>query len=846
MSGPEDSPADGPVDVPADAPASLTQDEARARAELLDVERYDIEVDLRELLAGERWRATSRVTFTCRRPGADTFVDVVGEVHAATLNGVELDASAHRAGRLALTGLAERNELVVVSSQTDTGSGNAILRTVDGSDDRVYVWTSFEPDGARRAWACFDQPDLKAVHRFRVVAPAEWSVLSNSAPDQVSEPTAVDDADHEAGLLSRWWSFTDTPRLSTYVVVVNAGPFHEVREQRGGHSLGLWCRQSLRPYLERDTAELLRLTEAGLAFFGERFDQPFGQERYDHVFVPDMGGAMENWGCVTWSDSALHRGEPTLLDRMTAADTLLHEMAHMWFGDLVTMRWWDDLWLNEAFASFAATWALDAIDPGSAAWAVFAATDELVGYEQDRGPARHPIRTEVPDVAHAMANFDAITYLKGQAVLRQLMELLGEERFVAGLRAHFAEHAWGNATLAELMSAFAAASGRELDGWTAAWLDRAGTDTVSLVGDTLLVASPDGGTPRPHALLVGSYARSDAGLSPVGSTRVETAGAVTSMSDLPEADLQLVNDGDLSFVSVRPDEASLQVLLTDAGRLPDATGRVVAVSTALDMLAEGELSSGDVFECVVAVLEHETVPGLVEPLLARALAVAEQWSPTVLVPRRLERLARLAGDLADHEDSGADVRAAALQTLAWAATTSEHFDRLDAAVAAAPDDTELAWLTLTRRAALDRHDQEAVDALLGRDPDPEARVRALGVAAARPSEEAKAEAWEQFWRAGAVPSGVPTRTFARCFWRPAQHDLLVPWAHRFLDELSDLNGEGLLAVGSKVRLMAPTTCDVAWLDRARDLAEAPDALPAVRTALLVASDRLARVLAARA
>jgi aminopeptidase N len=828
-----------------DAPASLTQDEARSRAELIEVDRYDVEVDLRELLASERWRATSRVRFSCRQPGAATFVDVVGEVHAATLNGVDLDLSTHAAGRLPLTGLAEHNELVVVSSQTDTASGSAILRTVDASDDRVYVWTSFEPDGARRAWACFDQPDLKAVHRFRVVAPAEWSVLSNSAPEQVSEPAAVDDADHEAGLLSRWWSFADTPRLSTYVVVVNAGPFHEVREERGGHSLGLWCRQSLRTYLERDASELLRLTEAGLAFFGERFAQPFPQERYDHVFVPDMGGAMENWGCVTWSDSALHRGEPTLLQRTEAADTLLHEMAHMWFGDLVTMRWWDDLWLNEAFASFAATWAMDAIDPDVAAWAVFAATDELGGYEQDRGPARHPIRTEVPDVAHAMANFDAITYLKGQAVLRQLMELLGEEQFVTGLRAHFAEHAWGNATLADLMGAFAAASGRELEAWTAAWLDRAGTDTISLVGDTLLVASPDGGAPRPHALRVDSYARGEDGLRPVGSTRVETVGAVTSMSELPEADLQLVNDGDLTFASVRPDEGSLQVLLSDAGRLPDPVSRVVAVSTALDMLAEGELSSGDVLDCTVAVLEQETVPGLVEPLLARALTVAEVWSPTVLVPRRLERLAGLALELVER-DLGADVRAAALQTLAWTATTPEQFDRLDAAVASAPDDTELAWLTLTRRAALDRHDQDAVDALLARDPDPEARVRALGVGAARPSEAAKAEAWEAFWRAGAVPSGVPTRTFARCFWRPVQHDLLVPWAHRFLDELSGLSGEGLLSVGSKVRLMAPTTCDVAWLDRARELADAPGALPAVRTALLVASDRLARVLAARA
>ena len=438
------------------SPASLTEQEARERAALIEIERYDINVDVRELQDGQRWLATSSITFRCRTPGAATFVDIVGEVVSARLNDVELDVSTHAAGRLPLPSLAAENVLVVSSVQSETGSGNAILRSVDPQDKLVYVWSTFEPDGARRAWACFDQPDLKAVHGFQVSAPAEWTVLSNCAPEVV--------LDRDDG--GRLWIFEDTPRLSTYVVVVNAGPFHELREERGGHSLGLYCRQSLRSYLERDAEDLFRVTEQGLAFFGERFAQPFPQERYDQVFVPDFGGAMENWGCVTWTDSVLWRTPPTHARRELVANFLLHEMAHMWFGDLVTMRWWDDLWLNEAFASFASTWASVSATEFTDSWATFLAGEQIAAYQQDLGPASHPIRTAVPDVDHAFANFDAITYYKGEAVLHQLMALVTEEKFVEGLRGYFAEHAWGNAELADLMRSIGDASGRNLTAWT--------------------------------------------------------------------------------------------------------------------------------------------------------------------------------------------------------------------------------------------------------------------------------------------------------------------------------------------------------------------------------------------
>ena len=437
--------------------------------------------------------------FSCRTPGASTFVDCTAEIRHATLNGVALDPATAARGRLPLPDLQADNVLVVASAQTDTGTAHGIKRTVDPSDKNVYLWTSFEPDMARRAWANFDQPDLKAVHGFTVSAPDTWTVLSNS------RHTSVDDLT-DGG---RLWTFEDTPRLSTYVTVVNAGPFYELREQRDGFDLGLFCRQSLKSQLDRDAPELFLLTQQGLAWFGEKFGAPFGQDKYDQVFVPDMGGAMENWGCVTWGDGVLLRGTPTYDQRRRIALILLHEMAHMWFGDLVTMKWWDDLWLNEAFASWAATWAAVGATQYTDCWAGYLAADKQEGYRVDLGPASHPIRGDVPDVSQAMANFDAISYHKGQAVLRQLSAYAGDDAFVEGLRAYFRDHAWGNTRLEDLTGAIGAACGEDLTGWQKDWLDRAGTDTLTLQGSSgawaLRATGPNGESPRPHRIDIGCY-----------------------------------------------------------------------------------------------------------------------------------------------------------------------------------------------------------------------------------------------------------------------------------------------------------------------------------------------------
>jgi len=808
-------------------PLSLTRAEAGERYALLDVERYDVAVDLRGLFDGEVLEATSTIAFRCHQPGASTFVDCVARVTKATLNGVELDPATAERGRLPLSDLRAENVLVVTSSQSDTATAHGIKRTVDPSDKLVYLWTSFEPDMARRAWANFDQPDLKAVHGFTVSAPDTWTVVSNSPSTSVEELA-------DGG---RLWTFADTPKLSTYVTVVNAGPFYERRHPGGGHDLGLFCRQSLKHLLDRDADELFELTGQGLAWFGEKFCVPFPQEKYDQVFVPDMGGAMENWGCVTWGDGALFRSTPTHDHRRQAAEILLHEMAHMWFGDLVTMKWWDDLWLNEAFASWAACSAAVGATKYVDCWASFLASGELEGYRVDMGPATHPIRGDVPDVSQAMANFDAISYRKGQAVLRQLSAYAGDEAFLEGLRAYFRDHAWGNTRLEDLIGAVGQACGEDLSGWEAAWLDRSGTDTLTLEAGVLRAAGPEGTEPRPHRLDIGCYDEDGEELRHVADVAVRTTGSETPV-ELPDCDLRVVNDHNLTFAAVRTDKASLDLMLRRAGRLPDALTRALAVATAYDMLVKGELSADDALTCVLGVLESETVPGVVEPFLRMATLIAGFYTP-------VDRIAGQRGLVADRAAviaANPELAQGALFALAGNATSAEHFAQLDAA---ATDDIGLAWRVAATRAARGDYDPEDVERLLERDPDPDAAVSGLIVRASRNLPEAKEEAWHALYVDQTVPAGLVLGQLIKAFWRPEQRDVLVPFTERYLEEIPKLAGGGMLKVFGLIGGMFPDVGDQEFLDAAAAMARADGTDPTVRAALLSGCDTLVRELRAR-
>ncbi|CAL9349314.1 aminopeptidase N [Streptomyces sp. enrichment culture] len=810
---------------------SLTHAEAQERAALLTVERYDVAVDFTDLPDGRDVRCVSTVVFSCAEPGAATFVDCAATVVSATLNGAALPPAVE--GRIALRDLAAHNTLRVQTVQSDTTHGPGVHKAVDPSDGEVYVWTSFEPDEARFVWACFDQPDLKAPHAFTVTAPAGWTVTSNSGAART-----------EACDGGRRWAFPDTPPLSPYNTVVNAGPFHEVRREIDGHDLGLYVRRSLAGVLERDAQEILTLTGQGLDFYARAFAMPFPQRRYDQVFVPEFGGAMENYGCVTWSDTFLRRSDPTPAERELLAKVLLHEMAHMWFGNIVTMRWWDDLWLNEAFAEFACHWAATRATAYTDAWAGHLASGKLKAYLADQGPASHPIRQPVHDVAEAAAVFDDITYPKGASVLQQLMTYVGEETFSAGMSDYFARHAWGNTTLQDLIDALGRASGRDLDTWRAGWLDTAGTDRLTLAhgpdGAVLHAAGPSGSAPRPQVLAVGAYRRTATGLERAARATVEVRGPRTPVGLPPGADLYLVNDDDLTFATVRPDPASRDALLRHAADLPGALSRGVAVATVWDMLVTGQATAAEASRSIGAVLEAETCDAVVEPYLTLAGDVAELWAPqderAVLTGAFAATCRRLA-DRARHPAR----RRVALRSLARAASGGE-LERLRAE-AEAGDDHDLRWRALARAVELGEAPVADAARLLAADPDPDAWVQELCVRAGAPDAGTKEAVWHVLADERAVPVSWVGRV-ATAFWRPGQDAVLRPFTRRYLDLVPGLDRGGMIpAMVYTGRLLPRFAIDGGFLDEA--LEAAGTAAPVVRKTLTEHADVTRRMLRSR-
>jgi aminopeptidase N len=831
--------------VSAGAPSpdgGLTQAEAAARANLLTVERYDVHLDLIGLAQGKTFRSRSAVSFSCSSPGASTWIDLAAsEVHLVQLNGVRLPAPEVAQGeRVRLDGLKPHNELLIEASHSDTASGVGLSRSVDTTDSSVYAWTNFEPFDAHRAFACFDQPDLKAHYRFSASVPAGWTCLSNSQVASV-----------EKGPQSHLWKFAETPPLSTYVTALCAGPFHSLTVAHGETVLGLHARRSLAQYLEANADELFDLTRRGLDFFGERFAIPFPSNTYHHVFLPDLGGAMENFGCVTWSDRAIFRSAPTRAQAQWRAVVLLHEMAHMWFGDLVTMRWWDGLWLNESFADWAAYWATASATPYVNAWCDFAAIQKRRAYAADQSPTTHPIHREVPDVASAEAAFDAITYSKGASVLRQLVAWVGEERFLEGLRKYFNRFAWANSDLEGLLDELSAASGRDLRAWSREWLLSAGVNTLSLkvsaLGDryervaALQRAPVEHPVLRSHRVAVGVYqgesggdrlARRDRIEIDVGGERTEIA----ELGDRPRADLLLLNDDDLTFAKVRLDDDSCVALLERGQALPLPLSRMVALQIVWDMLVDGELAAAAVVAFAVRGIATETEETNVSTLIVTAVEAIQRYAPRDQV-ERLQAMVADAALAAVAEAEPGSSRWVTLQAgLAATATSEDQLRALEALLSGgpgAPDgDQGVRWRALTRLVALGRVDDDAVRSEERRDPDPDAGFRALGARAARGSRESKDRAFQALF---AEPPSPPAAVGAigASFWQPHQDSLLQSYARDFVDRLPALEQAlGWLPVRRLLMLAFPEAgIDEDFLARVEALGSDPKTVPAVAAIL---------------
>ncbi len=783
---------------------NLTRDEAQARARLLTVDAYEIDLDLSGAQEGGTYRSATTVRFDVAEAGADSFIDLVAPaVREVVLNGAALDPDeVFKDSRIALRGLpAGRNELTVVADCAYTNTGEGLHRFVDPVDQQAYLYTQFEVPDARRVFASFEQPDLKATFQFTVKAPEGWTVISNSPTPEPSGTV---------------WRFEPTPRISTYVTALIVGPYHSVHSsyEKDGQSvpLGIYCRPSLAEHLDADA--IFEVTRQGFDWFQEKFDYAYPFAKYDQLFVPEFNaGAMENAGAVTIRDQYVFRSKVTDAAYEVRAETILHELAHMWFGDLVTMEWWNDLWLNESFATYTSI-ACQAYAPGSKwphSWTTFANSMKTWAYRQDQLPSTHPIMAEIRDLDDVLVNFDGITYAKGASVLKQLVAYVGMEEFFKGVQAYFKAHAYGNTRLSDLLGALEETSGRDLKTWSTKWLETAGINIlrpeIEVDADGVITsfavrqeapALPAGakGEPvlRPHRIAIGSYELQGGKLVRTGRIELDVDGARTDVPELVgtrRPAVVLLNDDDLSYAKVRLDEESLKVVTEHLGDFTESLPRALSWASAWDMTRDAELATRDYLSLVLSGVGKESDIGVVQSLhrqvkLALDLYAAPKWREQGLATWTDAALAHLRA-----AEPGSDHQLAWARAFAAAARTDEQLDLLQglldgtAEISGLAVDTELRWSLLQRLAATGRADEQAIAAELERDRTSAGERHAATARAARPTEEAKAGAWASVVESDKLPNAVQEAVIGG-FVQTDQRELLAPYTAKYFDAVKSV------------------------------------------------------------
>jgi aminopeptidase N len=844
--------------------AEITRAQTEARAELISVQGYEIELDVTR---GEaEFRSTTTIRFGCSSPGAATYADLLAEdggIESIVLNGRALDPAAHFAdGRIALPDLAAANTVTVAARLPYATPG--FHRSTDPADGRVYTYTKFEPDHARRVYACFEQPDLKAPFTISVIAPATWTVVSTQP---TPEPTRLDEA-------SARWDFEPTPRLSTYLMHVTAGEYHVVRSShttpRGQKlPLALACRVSLAEKLEAEAAELFSLTGAGLDYFTALFDMDFPFAKYDQQFVPHYpSGATEHPAAVTLEEELLLKAPTTRAAYEGLTEVIMHEMAHMYFGDLVTMRWWDDLWLNESFAEWAGYQATSKVTPFTEAWTTFANGRKGWGYSTDLAPGTHPIAAEVATVSEAMANFDGISYAKGASVLRQLIAYLGEEAFVRGLRTYFAEHAWGNTTLADFLRHLQAAGGKDLDAWSRAWLRTARPNTLSarftVAEDgtyssfaVVQEAQPEHPTLRPHHIAIGLYQSTQGRLRRVHRVEIDVDGAVTEVPELlghPQPDLLLLNDEDLGYTLIRFDERSWQTLLESVGEFEDSLARSVCMTSAATLAEQGELPLSAYVRLVAAAIEAESSVSIVENLRRSVHTLLLTLADPAWSAQGRGRLAGAAQRRLATVEPGSDLQGCAVRLLADNAVTGEQLalvDGLYQGMTTLPGlrmTQELRWRLLARLAATGRAGDAEIDAELARDRTDTGERAALVARAGIEDAEHKEAAWALL-TAAEQPAPMTVHEVGFAFRHATDPELLAPFRDRYFAVLRELwdNRKSFLKHASALLLFPLAEIDEELFDHVDAfLAQNKDADAALLRAMLECRDMARRAGALRA
>lgn len=785
---------------------NLTREQAVERASLITVASYQIDLDLTDSHGGpgERtFRSVTTVVFDAL-VGADTVIDIAADtVRGATLNGRDLDVSGYdESTGIELRGLADRNVVVVDADCRYSNTGEGLHRFVDPVDNETYLYSQFETADAKRMFACFDQPDLKATFDVRVTAPRHWKVISNGAT------VSVTDGLH---------TFATTPRMSTYLVALIAGPYAEWKDaytdEHGEIPLGIYCRASLAPYM--DAERLFTQTKQGFGFYHKNFGLPYAFGKYDQLFVPEFNaGAMENAGAVTFLEDYVFRSKVTRASYERRAETVLHEMAHMWFGDLVTMAWWDDLWLNESFATFASVLCQSEATEFTEAWTTFATVEKSWAYRQDQLPSTHPIAADIPDLAAVEVNFDGITYAKGASVLKQLVAYVGLEHFLAGLRDYFRTHAFGNATFDDLVAALEKASGRDLSDWGRQWLKTTGLNTLrpdfDVDGDgrftrfavTQSGAAPGAGETRVHRLAIGVYDDDGSGkLVRVRREELDVEGPVTEVPALvgvSRGQLVLVNDDDLTYCSLRLDPESLRTALGRIADIAEPLPRSLVWSAAWEMTREAELRARDFVALVAGGVHAETEVGVAQRLLLQAqtalTSYAEPgWAREEGWPQfadRLLELARAAQPGSDHQLAFVNTLCSSVLSTRHVVTLADLLDRSpeDLGLPGLEIDTDLRWRIVTALATAGDIDADGpatpfIDAEVQRDPTAAGKRHGAQAATARPQLQVKEEAWTRVVEDDTL-ANITARAIIAGIAPPAQHELLKPFTARYFEAIS--------------------------------------------------------------
>lgn len=852
---------------------NLTRTEAVQRAETVQTHAYDVALDL--TTGASTFVSTSVVRFTAT-PGASTFIDLVApSVREVVLNGRTLDpATVFADSRIALDDLAADNELRVVADCAYTNTGEGLHRFVDPADDEVYLYSQFEVPDSRRMFAVFEQPDLKATFRFTVTAPSAWHVVSNQATPEatdrrtVTDPTGTGAGDVEVAT----WAFEPTPRISSYITALVAGPYVVERSEltsADGRTipLGVFARASLAEHL--DAEYVFDKTREGFAFYEQAFEQPYPFDKYDQLFVPEFNmGAMENAGCVTFTETYVFRSKVTDAIKERRVVTILHELAHMWFGDLVTMRWWNDLWLNESFAEYASTLATAEATEWTEAWTTFAAMEKSWAYRQDQLPSTHPIVATINDLEDVQVNFDGITYAKGASVLKQLVAWVGKDEFLAGVAAYFRKHAWGNTVLGDLLTELETTSGRDLREWSALWLETAGVNTLrpevevddhGRITSFQIVQSavPEHPTLRPHRLAIGFYDWEGDALVRTRRFEIDVDGERTAVPDVLSLDrpaLILVNDDDLAYAKIRLDDASWATALGNLDAIADPLARSLVWGAAWDATRDAEAPASDYVRLVLGNIGRESESTTIRTTLAQMLLAARNY----VSPDTREATLRTVGDelwnLAQAADAGSDSQLQLVKYFANAVSTAAHADALSGLLAGTTTlpgleiDTDLRWELIEGLVLLGHAGESEIAAALASDKTANGEQAAARARAAIPDPGAKRRAFESVTSNDEAPNAI-VRATTLGFTHVVDPRVLADSLHRYFDAIDTIWAErsyhiaetlieGLYPAPLASEELAAATR--AWLE------SHADAAPAMRRMLIENLAGVERALAAQA